>query len=167
VDSWRSTEGLRRDLDPRAFPCLDEKTGAHQPFDDPSGGLGGHLQRVFDISNRQDRYAVVDDLFDDRAYDFRTTGVVTAIWQISRSFHCQARFSIRGGTAAGICGPVWPAMICSSKSGTLSAKRYTVSFNGVRLRRHLSVTRPAALVHPVQIRAAVYSAVTGRLFHSR
>jgi hypothetical protein len=58
-------------------------------------------------------------------------------------------------------------MICSSKSGTLSAKRYTVSFNGVRLRRHLSVTRPAALVHPVQIRAAVYSAVTGRLFHSR
>jgi hypothetical protein len=31
-------------------------------------------------------------------------------------------------------------------------------------RKGLSVNRPAAIVHPVQIRAAVYSAVIGRLF---
>ena len=73
----------------------------------------------------------MDDFFNDRTDDFGTTGVVTAIWQIGRSFHCQARFSVRGGTAAGKCGPVWPAMICASNSGTLSAKRYTVSFNDV------------------------------------
>lgn len=116
-------EGLGRNLDPRAFSCLHEKAGADQTFDDSGGRVGGHLQRVFDISNRQHRHAVVNDFFNDGAHDFGPSGVVAAIRRISRSFHDQDRFSVRGGTAAGMCAPDWPAMICSSKSGTLSANR--------------------------------------------
>jgi hypothetical protein len=127
--------GLGRNLNPGAFACLNEQTCADQAFNDTSRGVRRYLQRIFDISDRQHGYAVVDDFLDDRADNFGAASVVAAIWQISRSFHCQARFSVRGGTAVGTRGSAWPAMICSSRSGTLSANRYSVSFNEERLRK--------------------------------
>ena len=36
--------GLRGNLDPGAFACLDEKTGADQALHDTGGGVRGHLQ---------------------------------------------------------------------------------------------------------------------------
>ena len=118
-----SREGLGRNFHPGAFTCLHEKARADQTFDDTGGRVGGNLQRVFDVSDRQHRHTVVDDLFDHGANDFRTAGVVAAIRNIRMLFHCQARLSVRVGTAAGMRGPAWPGMICSSRTGTLSANR--------------------------------------------
>jgi len=56
---------LGRNLNPRAFPCLHEKPGADQTFDDASSGVGGDMKRVLDVTDRQHRNAVVDDLLDD------------------------------------------------------------------------------------------------------
>ena len=62
--------------------------------------------------------------------------------QIRRSFHGQARFSVRAGTTTGTRGPAWPAMICSSRTGTLSANRYTVSFTEVLSAKFYRSTAP-------------------------
>jgi hypothetical protein len=84
----------------------------------------------------------VDNLFDDRADDFGAAGVVAAVWKIRRSIHGQTRFSVRAGTTTGTRSAAWPAMICSSRTGTLSANRYKVSFTEVLSARFYRSTAP-------------------------
>ena len=70
---------LRGDPRPDAFAGFDQDAGAHQTFDDASGGFRGNLQGIAQPRDGDQGDAAVDNFFENCPDDFSSASGITTV----------------------------------------------------------------------------------------